>query len=136
MASSERAPRNADQDRPVRSRLKRCGWAGTEDFYVRYHDEEWGVPVHDDQKLFEFLVLEGAQAGLSWATILKKREGYRRAFEGFDPERVAHYGPAEVHRLMQDPRRLWRRYLHCIPAFLWHIAFQFSGLRNYPSERS
>ena len=67
----------------------RCPWVGDDPLMVRYHDEEWGVPVHDDRLLFEFLVLEGAQAGLSWLTILRKRDGYRRAFAGFDPARVA-----------------------------------------------
>ncbi|NMC68763.1 MAG: DNA-3-methyladenine glycosylase I [Myxococcales bacterium] len=81
---------------------RRCPWCGTAPFYVRYHDEEWGVPLHDDRKLFEFLVLEGAQAGLSWATILRKREAYRRAFDRFDPRRVARYGPREVRRLLGD----------------------------------
>ena len=66
--------------------LPRCGWCGDDPLYVAYHDTEWGVPVADDRTLFEFLVLEGAQAGLSWSTILKKREGYRRAFDGFEPE--------------------------------------------------
>jgi DNA-3-methyladenine glycosylase I len=71
--------------------------------YLSYHDEEWGVPVHDDGKLFEFLVLEGAQAGLSWGTILRKRENFRTAFAGFDPERVARFGQAKVRSLMSDP---------------------------------
>ena len=70
---------------------------------VRYHDDEWGVPSHDERHLFEMLVLEGAQAGLSWSTILRKREGYRQAFEGFDPERVARFTPAKVDRLLLDP---------------------------------
>lgn len=83
--------------------LKRCPWAGTDPDYVRYHDEEWGVPLRDDRALFELLVLEGAQAGLSWITVLKRREGYRRAFEGFDPERIARYGPAVEARLLSDP---------------------------------
>jgi DNA-3-methyladenine glycosylase I len=82
---------------------KRCAWVGTEPLYVAYHDHEWGVPVHDDRLLFEFLVLEGAQAGLSWLTILKKREGYRRAFAGFDPGKVAAFGPTDVDRLLADP---------------------------------
>ena len=69
---------------------------------VAYHDEEWGVPVHDDRRLFEFLILEGAQAGLSWRTILAKRENYRRAFDGFDPERVARYGATDAERLLSD----------------------------------
>ena len=68
---------------------KRCDWAGSEPLYLAYHDQEWGVPVHDDRHLFEMLILEGAQAGLSWSTILKKREGYRLAFENFEPEKVA-----------------------------------------------
>lgn len=83
---------------------KRCPWclSGNE-LYVRYHDTEWGVPVHDDQTQFEFLILEGAQAGLSWSTILNKREGYREAFAGFDAERIARFGKREVARLMQNP---------------------------------
>ena len=81
---------------------QRCGWAGDEPLYVAYHDDEWGRPVHDDRVLFEFLVLEGAQAGLSWFTILKKRENYRRAFAGFDAAKVARFGPKDVERLMQD----------------------------------
>ena len=80
----------------------RCGWAKG-DNYIRYHDEEWGVPVHDDRTLFEFLILEGAQAGLSWSTILNKRENYRRAFEGFDPQRIAHYQAKKVRSLLADP---------------------------------
>jgi DNA-3-methyladenine glycosylase I len=79
----------------------RCGWARLP-FEVSYHDEEWGVPEHDDGRLFELLVLEGAQAGLSWSTILNKREGYRRAFAGFDPRRVARYTPRDVRRLLGD----------------------------------
>ena len=81
----------------------RCPWCGTEPLYQAYHDEEWGVPLHDERALFEFLVLEGAQAGLSWLTILKKRAGYRRAFDHFDAERVARYGDAEIARLLADP---------------------------------
>ena len=81
----------------------RCPWAGTDPLYVQYHDEEWGVPSHDDRHLFEMLILEGAQAGLSWITILRKREHYRRAFDGFDPVRIARYTPARVLKLMADP---------------------------------
>src|ERR671919_3140122 len=81
---------------------KRCAWSGTDALYIAYHDTEWGVPVHDDRTLFEFLVLEGAQAGLSWITVLRRREGYRRAFDGFDPTRVASYADVEVARLMAD----------------------------------
>lgn len=80
----------------------RCPWCEKDDLYRRYHDEQWGAPVHDDRLLFEFLVLEGAQAGLSWHTILRKREGYRRAFGGFAPELVAGYGEADVARLLAD----------------------------------
>jgi DNA-3-methyladenine glycosylase I len=80
----------------------RCEWAGTREIDVRYHDEEWGVPTHDDRSLFEFLVLEGAQAGLSWSTILARREGYRRAFAGFDPVRVARFSPDRVQRLLEN----------------------------------
>jgi len=79
---------------------RRCPWAGDEPIYARYHDEEWGVPVHDDRVLFEFLILEGSQAGLSWITILRKREAYRRAFARFDARKVARYGKADVERLL------------------------------------
>ncbi len=81
----------------------RCAWAGTDPLYVKYHDEEWGVPSHDDRHLFEMLVLEGAQAGLSWITILRKREGYRAAFDDFDVESVARYDRRRVEKLMQNP---------------------------------
>jgi DNA-3-methyladenine glycosylase I len=82
----------------------RCDWVPLDQpDYLAYHDEEWGVPVHDDVHLFEMLVLEGAQSGLSWSTILRKRDGYRRAFEGFDPEKVARFTPSKVERLLQDP---------------------------------
>src|ERR1700741_3579147 len=79
----------------------RCAWAKGER-YIQYHDEEWGVPVHDDRTLFEFLILEGAQAGLSWSTILNKRENYRRAFDSFDPQRIAQYGPSKIKALLAD----------------------------------
>jgi DNA-3-methyladenine glycosylase I len=79
----------------------RCGWCGTDELYMRYHDQEWGKLVTDDKTLFEFLVLESAQAGLSWITILRKREGYRKAFCGFDAEKVAQLGDDDVERLMQ-----------------------------------
>ncbi|MHB0871340.1 MAG: DNA-3-methyladenine glycosylase I [Chloroflexota bacterium] len=83
--------------------MERCPWCGNDELYVRYHDEEWGVPVHDDRKHFEFLVLEAAQAGLSWITILRKREGYRQAYAGFDPEVVVRYGDREVEGLLGNP---------------------------------
>ena len=81
----------------------RCEWAGNDPLYQAYHDQEWGVPVHDDQKLFEFLTLESAQAGLSWITILRKRENYREAFSGFDPVKVARFTDKHVERLLQNP---------------------------------
>lgn len=87
---------------PTKERI-RCAWCLKFDQYVEYHDKEWGVPVHDDQVHFEFLILEGAQAGLSWSTILKKREGYRKAFAGFDPQKVARFSEARVEKIMQDP---------------------------------
>jgi len=83
---------------------KRCQWCENSfDDYIKYHDEEWGVPVHDDQKHYEFLVLEGAQAGLSWSTVIKKREGYRKAFANFDYKKVAKYDEAKIEQLLQDP---------------------------------
>src|SRR5262245_39591390 len=80
----------------------RCAWPGSDPLYLAYHDKEWGVPLRDDRALFEMLMLEGAQAGLSWITILRKRENYRRAFDGFDPVKIARYTPKKVERLMQD----------------------------------
>jgi DNA-3-methyladenine glycosylase I len=83
--------------------LRRCTWAGNDPLYIDYHDREWGVPLHDDRRLFEMLILEGAQAGLSWITVLRKRESYRLAFEGFDAEKIARYGDAEVAALLANP---------------------------------
>jgi len=88
--------------RPAAAVRARCAWAGADPLYVAYHDDEWGRPVRDDQVLFEFLVLEGAQAGLSWITILRKRPAYRRAFARFDPRKVARFTAADVRRLMHD----------------------------------
>lgn len=82
---------------------ERCGWVTEDPEYIAYHDEQWGVPLHDDTALFEMLTLEGAQAGLSWLTILRKREAYRRAFAGFDPARVARFTPARIEKLLLDP---------------------------------
>jgi DNA-3-methyladenine glycosylase I len=96
---SEFADERATQPSPV----VRCAWVGDDPLYRAYHDHEWGVPVHDDRLLFEFLVLEGAQAGLSWLTILRKRDGYRQAFAGFDPAAVAGFGLDDVNRLLADP---------------------------------
>jgi DNA-3-methyladenine glycosylase I len=86
------------------SMTTRCDWCGNHPLYVEYHDKEWGVPVRDDQKLFEFLLLEGAQAGLAWITILRKREGYRALFDAFDPEKIARYQDRKLERLLQDAR--------------------------------
>ena len=83
--------------------MVRCPWAETDDLYRKYHDEEWGVPVHDDRTHFEFLVLEAAQAGLSWLTILRKRENYRRAYRRFDPVRISKFGDPEVRQLLENP---------------------------------
>jgi DNA-3-methyladenine glycosylase I len=83
--------------------MRRCEWVGSDPVYIDYHDHEWGIPVHDDRRLFEMLILEGMQAGLSWITILKKREAFRRAFDNFNPEKVSKYGPARIIRLLQDP---------------------------------
>ena len=83
--------------------ISRCAWAGSDPLYLRYHDTEWGIPAHDDRHLFEMLVLEGAQAGLAWITILRKREGYRKAFDGFDPAAVARYDRRRVARLLKNP---------------------------------
>jgi DNA-3-methyladenine glycosylase I len=85
------------------STINRCPWAEASDLYIAYHDEEWGVPVHDDRRFFEFLILEGAQAGLSWSTILNKRSAYREAFAEFDPARVAKFDVRRVERLMSNP---------------------------------
>lgn len=82
--------------------LVRCGWCGTDELYCAYHDTEWGVPVYDDRTLFEFLLLEGAQAGLSWITVLRKRDAYRRAFADFDPEKVARFNQRKIEALLQD----------------------------------
>jgi DNA-3-methyladenine glycosylase I len=81
----------------------RCGWATSDPLYIAYHDEEWGVPLHDERRLFEMLILEGAQAGLSWISILRRREGYRRAFDDFDPEKIARYSEKKTAALLADP---------------------------------
>ncbi len=86
----------------MKSLKNRCSWCGTDPLYVRYHDEEWGVPLHDDRRLFEMLILEGAQAGLSWITILRKRPAYRKAFDRFDARKIARYGSAKKRALLAD----------------------------------
>jgi len=87
----------------VKHDVRRCQWPGDDSLYIEYHDKEWGVPEYDDRKLFEFLILEGAQAGLSWISILRRRESYRKAFHGFDPESIARYGEKEIGELLEDP---------------------------------
>jgi len=94
---------NPAYHRKSSSGSQRCAWAGNDILYQKYHDEEWGVPLHDDQRLFEFLILEGAQAGLSWITILRKRENYRAAFDDFDPAHIARYDASKIESLLQDP---------------------------------
>jgi len=87
----------------------RCNWCGDDPLYVAYHDEEWGVPVRDDQTLFEFLILEGAQAGLAWITVLRKREGYRTLFDDFDAKKIAQYSDKKLDKLLLDPRIIRNR---------------------------
>ena len=89
--------------------LNKCEWCLGDDLYLQYHDQEWGVPVHDDQKLFEFLTLEGAQAGLSWLTVLRKRENYREAFENFNPQKIACYNQEKVLELINNARIIRKR---------------------------
>jgi DNA-3-methyladenine glycosylase I len=89
--------------------VTRCDWAGASQLYIEYHDQEWGVPAHDDRRLFEMLILEGAQAGLSWSLILRKRDGYRQAFDGFDAERIARYDERAIQRLLADPEIIRNR---------------------------
>ena len=117
-------------------KLKRCGWAGDSSLeYIRYHDEEWGVPVRDDRTQFEFLILEGAQAGLSWSTILNKRAGYRKNFANFDPEKVARFTPKRVEKILQDPGVVRNRLkvesaVTNARAFL-EVRDEFDGFSNY-----
>ncbi len=101
MAKKMRSQQSEPAPEPKEEKI-RCGWCAAAPEYIRYHDEEWGVPLHDDLALFEFLILEGAQAGLSWLTILRKRDAYRRAFAQFDPEKVARFGDKDVARLLAD----------------------------------
>ena len=115
---------------------KRCTWCeGFNDAYIDYHDSEWGVPVTDDRKQYEFLVLEGAQAGLSWSTILNKRAGYRRAFADFDPEKVARFSDARIEKLLQDPgivrNRLKVRSAVANARCFLDVQEEFDGFSNY-----
>lgn len=113
----------------------RCEWAGSDPLYIDYHDKEWGVPVHEDRKLFEMLILEGAQAGLSWITILKKRENYKNAFDNFEPKKVADYNSDKINKLLSDPG-IVRNRLKINSAITNAIAFleiqkEFSSFDNY-----
>src|SRR3982074_2650871 len=118
--------------------IKRCSWVSVDDpLMLQYHDREWGVPVHDDRKHFEFLVLEGAQAGLSWAIVLKKREGYRRAFDEFDPEKVARFSARRIETLVLDSAIIRNRMkieaaVRNARAFL-KIQEEFGGFDSYSS---
>jgi DNA-3-methyladenine glycosylase I len=114
---------------------KRCSWVGDDPLMLQYHDREWGVPVHDDRKHFEFLVLEAAQAGLSWTIVLKKREGYRRAFDGFDPEKVARYSGRRIEKLVLNSEIIRNRMkieaaVRNARAFL-KIQKEFGGFDSY-----
>ena len=117
-------------------KIKRCAWAGETSLeYIRYHDEEWGVPVRDDRTQFEFLILEGAQAGLSWSTILNKREGYRRNFADFDPQKVARFTRKRIDRILKDPGIVRNRLkvesaVTNAKAFL-KVQEEFDGFCNY-----
>lgn len=115
--------------------LTRCAWVGNDPLYLQYHDEEWGVPVHDDRKLFEFLILEGAQAGLSWITILRKRPAYRQAYANFDPEVVARYDDAKIAELLANPGIVRNRLkihasIHNAQAFL-KVQDEFGSFDTY-----
>lgn len=115
--------------------MKRCPWCGNDELYIKYHDEEWGVPVHDDRKHFEFLVLESAQAGLSWLTVLKKRENYRKAYDNFDAQKVSQYDEVKIQELMQNAgiirnRRKIEASINNAKRFL-EIQEEFGSFDNY-----
>src|SRR5258707_13686517 len=107
----------------------RCSWGESDPLYMKYHDREWGVPLHDDRKLFEMLCLEGAQAGLSWITILKKRENYRKAFDNFDAKKIASYTPAKIKRLLED-KGIVRNPLKA-GAFIENAKMNLAGQKEY-----
>ncbi len=119
----------------MKENLKRCFWCGDDPLYVKYHDEEWGVPVYDDRRLFEFLILEGAQAGLSWITILRKRENYRKAFDRFDPKKIVRYDERKIKSLLLDEgiirnRLKIRSAVINAKAFL-EVQKEFGSFKNY-----
>ncbi len=115
--------------------MNRCTWTGEDELYTRYHDEEWGVPQHDDQKLFEMLNLEGAQAGLSWITILRKRENYQEAFDQFDPSKIVKYGEEKVAELLTNPgivrNRLKIRAVISNAEAYFRVCSEFGNFDNY-----
>jgi DNA-3-methyladenine glycosylase I len=116
----------------------RCPWCLSDSIYIAYHDTEWGVPVHDDQKFFELLILEGAQAGLSWLTVLKKRENYRAAFDGFDMRKVAKYDPKKVSELLKNSgiirNRLKRKKVPANPKRVWQFQSIYLAIRARKTE--
>ena len=128
--------------------MKRCGWTGDDALYIAYHDTEWGVPVHNDNKLFEMLILEGAQAGLSWLTVLKRREGYRKAFDAFDPAKIARWKQGKIESLLLDPGIIRNRlkveaartnaqaFLKVIEEFGSFDAFIWSFVKHSPVRNS
>jgi DNA-3-methyladenine glycosylase I len=128
--------------------MKRCDWLTDDETYIAYHDTEWGVPVHDDGKLFEMLILEGVQAGLSWLTVLKRREGYRAAYDGFDPARIARWGQDKIESLVKDPgiirnrlkveaaRTNARSFLQIVEEFNSFDAFIWSFVGGRPIQNS
>lgn len=111
--------------------VTRCGWVNSDPLYIAYHDKEWGKPLHDDRKLFELLMLEGMQAGLSWYTILKKRDNFRMAFDGFDPEAIIRYGPDKVEELLQNPGIIRNRLK--IQAVITNARVYFDIIREHGS---
>ena len=124
--------------------MKRCDWLTDNELYISYHDREWGVPVHDDVKLFEMLILEGAQAGLSWLTVLKRRETYRIAYDGFDPDKIAQWDREKIESLLKDPGIIRNRlkveaartnaqaYLQTVEEFGSFDAFIWSFVKGHP----
>lgn len=116
-------------EQPLPSALSRCDWCGEDPLYQAYHDREWGQPLYDRQKLFEFLILEGAQAGLAWITVLRKREAYRLAFDQFDPEKMARYSPARLEQLRQNPGIIRNRLKieSAVSNAQAYLALQYSG---------
>jgi DNA-3-methyladenine glycosylase I len=128
--------------------MKRCDWLTEDETYIAYHDTEWGVPVHDDCRLFEMLILEGAQAGLSWLTVLKKRKNFREAYDGFDPDKIAHWDKKKIESLLKDPgiirnrlkveaaRSNARAFLHIVEEFGGFDAFIWSFVGSRPIRNS